>query len=708
MLKYILLFLTTFLVSRVISANVDNSYKIAIICNGELGDFGFNYMINDAMVKTQRAMNTTNIHIFEDIKPEIFNQTIDSLVEKGYNGIVTTSVEMTTPTRQYAQRYPQIKWLTRGSLTNTTNLAFFTYNIGVCQYIIGYFAGLVSNTSMIGYVAPGAPLVNNYNANALFVGARMANNNSVVHTYNTGTWLDQDISRGAANYLLDLGVDLISNNQDDMSVEVEAIKRGKLGLGTNGFPQENVYGEHIGMSFITDWSHVFINFTNWVRNETKNSYKDYGDFDNNFLKLGKFSFVVSDDVKTKVENEVARLITIPRAKHPYLCNEYNKAIFPNLTGNCITNGQFFGLDAPYEGMVYHGFYKVPLVNIGVSKPVLMGITITAGVLIFFSLILLAAVYYFRNSHSIRSASPVFTGTIIVGAIFTYVGAIIYVMPNNDATCNARYYLLAIGYALMVGCMVVKNFRIWLIFDNPELKRIKITNAQLAPWVGGLIAIMIVLLACITAESIGNLRANPSFVEEYLGKYEYTDICDLQSNGQYPLYILLGVFAILLIVGVFVSWKIRIVDMEEFNESKPIAHTLYVAMLSIFIVIPLMVSPQTQNSESTIICTAAIFITTISMLLLFVPKFIRLFRHGENSSSQNKSSIAASRSSKNSSKVQSEQFDDEESIEGPEPTESRMPEGPIHAQFDSDDDEMPVGDTNSTMTSDINTESPKNQ
>ncbi|GAM23371.1 hypothetical protein SAMD00019534_065460 [Acytostelium subglobosum LB1] len=616
--------------------DAQHPFKIAVVANGKINDFGFNAMINEGVISAQRLLNSTNIHIYPDIGRGILNDTIERLINDGYNGIITTSTEMTGPTIFYAGIHPEIRFLTRGRNANTTaNLSFFSYNIAICNYMIGYFAGLWTQTKMIGYVAPGLPDVANYNANALFVGAQRARpgENVTVTVWNTGSWHAVDNATGATNDIIDRGIDIISQNQDDNTVVTAGLKRGVIGMGTNGYPQSRLYGENIAFGFVTNWAPVFINFTQLVITNSSYSRKDWGDFNNKFLELSKFSFQVNATIRQKVNEEVERLIGMPFTSHPYYCNEYNHFIFPNMSAtvnNCMSVAQFFFMNDPYPGINYLGYYKVPLTKVGVSIPVLIGLTTASGVMILLAVVLMILVFIYRSSSSIRSASPFFCYNIIFGGILTYVGVIVFSLPKSDASCNLRFWFPAVGYALLIGSLVVKNFRIWLIFDNPRLKVVRVTNSQLYPWVMGLVAIIVALLILMAVGPIGNLRAVQS--NAGLSKYQFTDTCEMTRAGSILLILVLCVFALLIMIGSFVSWKIRIVDILEFNECKPIAYVLYACLVTIFIVVPLMVSPQTDTSQTIIIGSAALFITTISLLILFIPKFFRVYNLDSSSSS----------------------------------------------------------------------------
>eukprot|EP01133_Synstelium_polycarpum_P004415 gene4415-5172_t len=708
-------------------------FKMAVITTGHLNDFGFNTMINEARIGVQSVLNTTNVDILI-VNEHQLSDKIDELVAHNYTSIIAGSLEYTKIANASSIKYPNVTFLARGSNKNSTNLSFITYNIGICHYMIGFFAGLVTKTNKLGFVGPGFPLYRNYNANAYFVGARNSNPDITVDYYSTGAWITPDVSSGAANSLLDMGVDLISHTQDDYTVPLASINRGFMALGTNGFPTGRIYGENIGVSFVANWTDTYIKFAKQYMDDVGFSFKENNGFPEGMLSLD-FAHGVAPEVKDKMNAELDRLSKIPVKDHPYYCNPYNKFIYNDTIVDdkgCMASRYFFLLDNdPYPGMTYHGQYEVPIVKVPMKKAIETGFIVVASIFAGISLLMAGAVWYFKNTHSIRSASPVFCIAIIGGGILTYLGVIIWVIPMTTGSCVAKYWLLAIGYALLIGSLVVKNFRIWIIFDNPELKSVKITNPQLFPYVGAIITVLVILLA-VMSSSTGGLGVTTEHNIDDLGPYEEMDVCGCNSTGNRVLYGLLGVFGALLLTGVFVSWKIRIVDIDEFNESKPIANVLYAVFFCVFVIVSLMASPQSQESQTIIICASVLFITTSALAILFVPKFWRIHLFGDKSSSDmfnrnTRSTVAEARSSATKAVSGSLNDEDTESDSSlsekpprvrttpPTPTSATVIESGLvivsqealeamndgvvhHATFDSDSDSDSVSDTDSQHSS----------
>ncbi|EGG16035.1 G-protein-coupled receptor family 3 protein 12 [Cavenderia fasciculata] len=724
------------------------SFKMAIFTTGELNDFdpftdlkksiqisysfylGFNYMVNYAKVNVEKQLQTTDIDIFEGVTEHGAIEFMEEKIALGYDSFIAASLEYTNAAINITTRFPEVVILTRGNRVATKNLSYVTYNVHVCQYILGYFAGLMTKTSVLGYVNPGEPFIMNYGSNAFYVGA-VASSALVgkpvpqLYLWQAGGWIQPDIEHGATlNLMNDFGADMISHTQDDMMVPITIMQQGGMALGTNGYGQREIYGEQIGLSFVTDWTTPYLQFTKAAMTNRTAMIRYYGDFNNNFLRLDNFSSLVPQDVQDKVNAQAAYLMTVNRTVNPYYCSDLNLAVITNKTTdllpgttNCITSAKFFQLNVPYPGMTFLGNYSVPLVKVDMDRDVQYAFSVIAGILNLVSIVFAVLVFVYRNTQSIRSASPLFCIAILIGACITYIGVIIWVQPNSDAVCSARYWLLAVGYALLVGALVVKNFRIWKIFDNPELKAVKITNAQLFPWVFAIICVKIIFLAIMTSK-VGNSRVEDVFNIDGVGKYEYMSVCQMDSAGNGVLYGLLGSFAVLLLSGVFLSWKIRIVDIDEFNESKEIGNTLYAISFILFVIIPLLVSPQSNLNQSIIICASALFITTAAICILFVPKFWRIHNYGDKGTnvfgSRSKSAIASSRSKSASNSVSGhvkDADDDEDGAISPvssgsnsirmttmsvsreppsSPTASSFASplppftGPVHATFDSDD------------------------
>eukprot|EP01132_Coremiostelium_polycephalum_P011224 gene11224-13750_t len=630
-------------------------FKIGVILSGDITDIGYNFMVNQARVDMEKLYE----NVFTKSKSYIMGpgptiKACTEFVNEKYDLIIGSSFEHIDGIFECAKTYPNSKFLARGveAAANYPNIGFIGFNPSVGHYLMGYYSALFSKKGVIGNVSPGLPSFSYATVNAYYLGAIAANPNTKVVSIETGSWFDRDLAIGATKKLFEEGCDVICQTQDDASVPETAIEAGGFGLGTSGFPIGTYLGQQIGGSIIYNLTNCFSLFTKMVLDNTWEQKVFYGDIGDT-MSMGDYSSRINPSVIAKVEVEIERLLNVTKEKgrsaQPYYCQDLNKEMFPNdpqvqKTG-CISEDQLFLSPLIYSTVKNLGSYTIEPKHVTYSS-VLYGFSITVAVFGLITVLMLVGIYMFKDTKIIRSASPIFCMAILVGGLTVYAGIIVWVQDPNTALCRARVWLISLGYTIMISCMVVKNFRIWLIFDNPLLRKLKITNSKLFPYIAAIMCLNCVILAIYTG--IGDIRSERSFGQDGLDRYSYLNTCKQNRSGNILLYILLIYHGISLLVGCFVSWKIRVVDIREFNESKPIANTLYAIGFCLFIIIPLMVSKQSLEGQNIIICASALFTTTSSLIILFLPKFWRLYTKGLDAdpfSSSSTMSFAASVSKK---------------------------------------------------------------
>ncbi|KAN0031262.1 hypothetical protein ACTA71_010347 [Dictyostelium dimigraforme] len=627
-------------------------FRMIMLLSANVNDMGFNNMMNQGRIGVIKNLQIEDSRlIIVDGQNETTDLVEPILQNEDIDFVICTSQGHTAACKYFASKYlnhPTVKtqFLIRGSGATTANLIQFNYNFASCNYMSGYFAGLHTRTNKIGFLSPGAPKVNDAWVYAFWLGAKQVNPNIEFYYYNVGAFLNPDASERATIDLLDRGCDVIGNTLDDFSSGITIMSKGYRTIGTNGFPQKLIYGEKILYSYAYNWTKLFLPITKNVKAGYTNNTQWYGDFDldenKNFFSID-YSYGVSTDTLNKMNQQITFLKSTSRFTHPYYCNNlmpeytkinnFNLSTAPNVNNSiCIDHSTFLKINSPFPGMTYLGLYNISLNEVKFTQSVQNGFSILSGILIGITMLMIVGIIKYSKTPSMRSASPIFLNFILVGGIIVYIGIIVWVGPMSTSSCNARLWLVTLGFSTLIGSLVVKNFRIWLIFDNPELKSIKITNYQLFPWVGACLVINIILMAILT--SVGDLKQIDAMNIDSLGKYEYMKVCKMNHSGASTLYTILAYFAALLLVGVFVSWKIRIVDIQEFNESGAIANTLYAISFCLFVIVPLMISPQDKQSETIILCTTGLFITTAALSIIFIPKFWRVFRKGANESEIN--------------------------------------------------------------------------
>ncbi|XP_037067933.1 probable G-protein coupled receptor CG31760 [Pollicipes pollicipes] len=164
---------------------------------------------------------------------------------------------------------------------------------------------------------------------------------------------------------------------------------------------------------------------------------------------------------------------------------------------------------------------------------------------------------------VRAASPTLLRIIILGAFFIYSTTIVTYPEPNVATCTIRCWLREIGFSLSYGALMLKTWRISVIFRVRSAKAVKITDLDLLKRLGVLVAGFTALLG------VRSLVAPPSVVMALSADGLKTRLCHTDwwdhafSASNFCSFV----------------WGIRLCIVvrkapSEFNESKFISLTIY--------------------------------------------------------------------------------------------------------------------------------------
>jgi len=221
-------------------------------------------------------------------------------------------------------------------------------------------------------------------------------------------------------------------------------------------------------------------------------------------------------------------------------------------------------------------------------------------------------YKYSQLKVIRAASPVLLRIIILGAFFIYSTTLVLYPRPHIITCTLRIWLREIGFALSYGALMLKTWRISVIFRVRSAKAVKITDMDLIKRLGAIVGMFVLFLIIRTLVSpprviIGRTADN---LKAFLCESNWWD----HSFTIMELCILL--------------WGIRLCIMvrkapSEFNESRFISMTIYNEfLLSIFLNVSMFFLQHPANPDLLYIiffCHSQLTIT-ILLCLIFASKF----------------------------------------------------------------------------------------
>jgi hypothetical protein len=105
------------------------------------------------------------------------------------------------------------------------------------------------------------------------------------------------------------------------------------------------------------------------------------------------------------------------------------------------------------------------------------------------------VYIHWKERVVLAAQPAFLMIFLSGSMFVLVSELLWIGKATPSSCTARVWVMDIFFTLAYGALVVKIYRVWLIFGNTKLVRMKITDTDMMKGLGMLVTLSIIPLAC---------------------------------------------------------------------------------------------------------------------------------------------------------------------------------------------------------------------
>eukprot|EP00026_Physarum_polycephalum_P004561 Phypoly_transcript_04583.p1 GENE.Phypoly_transcript_04583~~Phypoly_transcript_04583.p1 ORF type:complete len:706 (-),score=69.02 Phypoly_transcript_04583:30-1877(-) len=276
------------------------------------------------------------------------------------------------------------------------------------------------------------------------------------------------------------------------------------------------------------------------------------------------------------------------------------------------------------------------VALGITLGIILGISIIISIFAFLILM-------FRKQ-SFAEKSPLFCGIIIIGTIFAYIGALTLLPAATDNLCMSFPWLVGIGFTFVFGCLFLKTWRVYHIIDTSmKMERVKITNFYIIRLVGVALLIEVIFMIVWTATHPLKHR---SFRYDG-GNYS------LQCYGDHQeVYwaVFAGYKLCWMIFGAVMAVKTRYY-YDEYNDSKAIAMSIYNAIATLAIGVPIAVVLRNFEYVVTVIEVAIVVVMfNFTLISIFFNTWMTVFfgEAIELPDLKPQSSSGASRNSKSNS------------------------------------------------------------
>lgn len=245
---------------------------------------------------------------------------------------------------------------------------------------------------------------------------------------------------------------------------------------------------------------------------------------------------------------------------------------------------------------------------------LMGLTVVS---ILFAIGISAFILYFRELKVVKTASPHFLVIILAGCMLSYCEIFVLYPEPQNTFCVVRLWFRHIGFGLGFTSLLLKTWRISVIFRVKSAQKIKLTDRHLIQRLAPILALYVVYLLAWSL-------AGPSHVVEMKmpGDLKF-HVCSFDWWDHAIL-----IFEILFLFwGIHLCYNVRKAP-SAFNESKFISWSIYnLTVVTFFLKITRLFIGDLAGPDMIYLLEFFRVQLAVSVLvgLVFVPKIIRVIK-----------------------------------------------------------------------------------
>ena len=304
----------------------------------------------------------------------------------------------------------------------------------------------------------------------------------------------------------------------------------------------------------------------------------------------------------------------------------------------IRNVSWVGGSVPLDftpKIVIKNFYDFQKINSVTAT----GLVLTSTAFLLVTLFCFVVNNIFRKKKMIKITSPMINNVILLGVMLVLttviVGSYLSFAHDSDTyliVCYARTMLLAVGFTFGFGGLFCKTWRVYrALTDKTANQQLVISDVSLMSKIGVMLIFDVFYIALKTSW-------DPYFVQETIVETEVArDPANTMENrlnwvvltcqsdtGYFEVALAAGKFLIV-IFGVFLSFETRSVHIDELNDSKTIAVSIYnVVICCVFGALTIYTAGDAQVTLSYILRSVVVlFCTAVLVGTHFLPHQIKV-------------------------------------------------------------------------------------
>ena len=271
-------------------------------------DIGIQGMQENLGLSDEQIIRKLNI---DDGDSEAIKKAIQECVDEGCNVIFTTSWGYMQPTADMAEKYPDIYFSHgTGYMSNGTNFNNYFGRIYQARYLSGIVAGMNTKTNKIGYVAAQDSSNSEVTGgiDAFAMGVYSVNPEAVVYVKVTNSWFDPVAEKAAAEELLAMGCDVMSQHCDTPYPQTLAQEKGVYGIGYNSDMSKETPDSCL-CSVIWNWSAYYTSAVQSIIDGSWDGSNYYGGMSEGLVEITDLADFCAEGTQEKVDEATTQILS---------------------------------------------------------------------------------------------------------------------------------------------------------------------------------------------------------------------------------------------------------------------------------------------------------------------------------------------------------------------------------------------------------------
>ncbi|MEH1967694.1 BMP family ABC transporter substrate-binding protein [Nostoc sp.] len=283
------------------SVVVNEPLKVGFVYVGTVGDFGWNYAHDlgrrEMEANLQDKVKTTFVeNVNEGADAE---RVIRQLALDGNKLIFTTSFGYMNPTIKVAKDFSDVVFEHCAGYKHAANVGTYLGRFEEPRYLTGIIAGKMTKSNVVGFIGA-YPIPEVIRGISAFTqGVRLTNPQAKVKVLWVQSWYDPAKEREAAQALVNLGADVLTQHTDSGAVIQLAEEKGIYAFGYN--TDMSKYGQKAHLtSAINKWGKFYTDKALAVMSNTWKSQEVWDGIGEGMVDISPMNQVIPADVQQLV------------------------------------------------------------------------------------------------------------------------------------------------------------------------------------------------------------------------------------------------------------------------------------------------------------------------------------------------------------------------------------------------------------------------